>query len=146
MKKIFLGSLLISIWTVILFWGKNIGLSMLLFIAPFVYFLISLLEKNNKIEYKEAKILIVPIVVLASTYFIFDNSLFNKLNLVVIPVLIILMIIKLMEKNLDIDKFFLRFIELILDPLTYIEATMKDLKKCILSMFKIKEKKKKTAV
>lgn len=146
MKKIFLGSLLISIWTVILFWGKNIGLSMLLFIAPFVYFLISLLEKNNKIEYKEAKILIVPIVVLASTYFIFDNSLFNKLNLVVIPVLIILMIIKLMEKNLDIDKLFLRFIELILDPLTYIEATMKDLKKCILSMFKIKEKKKKTAV
>ena len=141
MKKIFLGSLLISIWTVILFWGKNIGLSMLLFIAPFVYFLISLLEKKNKIEYKEAKILIVPIVVLASTYFIFDNSLFNKLNLVVIPVLIILMIIKLMEKNLDIDKFFLRFIELILDPLTYIEATMKDLKKCILSMFKIKEKK-----
>ena len=54
MKKIFLGSLLISIWTVILFWGKNIGLSMLLFIAPFVYFLISLLEKKNKIEYKEA--------------------------------------------------------------------------------------------
>lgn len=145
MKKIFLGSLLISIWTVILFWGKNIGLSMLLFIAPFIYFLIGLLENKNKIEYKEAKILIIPIVVLASTYFIFDNSFFNKLNIVVIPVLIILMIIKLMEKNLDIDKFFLRFVELILDPLTYIEATMKDLKKYILSMFKIKGKTEKNS-
>lgn len=138
MKKIFLGSLLISIWTVILFWGKNIGLSMLLFIAPFIYFLITLLEKKNKIQYKEAKILIVPIVLLASTYFIFDNSFFNKLNLVVIPILIVLMIIKLMEKNLDIDKFFLRFIELILDPLTYIEVTMRDFKDWILSLFKLK--------
>lgn len=138
MKKIFLGSLLISIWTVILFWGKNIGLSMLLLVAPFIYFLISLLEKKNKIEYKEAKVLIIPIVLLASTYFIFDNSFFNKLNLVVIPVLIVLMIIKLMERNLDIDKFFLRFVELILDPLTYIEVTMRDLKDCILSVFKVK--------
>lgn len=145
MKKIFLGSLLISIWTVILFWGKNIGLSMLLLIAPFIYFLISLLEKKDKIKYKEAKILIVPIILLASTYFIFDNSFFNKLNLVVIPVLIILMIIKLMEKNLDMDKFFLRFIELILDPLTYIEVTMRDFKDYILSIFKVKRKTEKNS-
>ncbi len=140
MKKIFGGSLLISIWTVILFWGKNIGLSMLLLIAPFIYFLISLLEKKNKIEYKTAKLLIIPILLLASTYFIFDNSFFNKLNIVVIPALIVLMIIKLMEKNLNIDKFFLRFVEIIIDPLTYIEVTMRDLKDCISSIFKVKRK------
>ncbi len=138
MKKIFFGSLLISIWIVVLFWGKSIGLSMLLLIAPFIYFLISLLEKRNKIEYKTAKILIIPIILLASTYFIFDNSFFNKLNLVVIPVLIVLMIIKLTEKNLNIDKFCLRFVELIIDPLTYIDVTIRDLKDCILSMFKVK--------
>ena len=57
MKKIFWGSLLISIWIVILFWGKNIGLSMLLLVVPFLYFLISLLESKNKIKYKEPKIL-----------------------------------------------------------------------------------------
>lgn len=143
MKKIFLGSLLISIWIVVLFWGKSIGLSMLFLIAPFIYFLISLLEKRNKIEYKEAKILIIPIVLLASTYFIFDNSFFNKLNLIVIPVLIVLMIIKLTEKNLNIDKFCLRFVELIIDPLTFIEPTMSELKDCISSMFKVKRNEEK---
>lgn len=143
MKKIFLGSLLISIWIVVLFWGKSIGLSMLLLIAPFIYFLISLLEKRNKIEYKAAKILIIPIVLLASTYFIFDNSFFNKLNLIVIPGLIVLMLIKLMEKNLNIDKFFLRLVELIIDPLTYIEVTMNDLKDSIFSSFNLKRNEEK---
>ena len=83
MKKVFCISLLISIWLVILFWGKNIGLSMLLFIGPFLYFLITFLEENNKIKYKKSKILIIPITLLASTYFVFNNSFFNTLNLIV---------------------------------------------------------------
>ena len=140
MKKIFWGSLLISIWIVILFWGKNIGLSMLLLVVPFLYFLISLLESKNKIKYKEPKILIIPIILLSSTYFIFDNSFFNSLNLIVISGLIIFMIIRFMEDKLNIDKLFLRFIELILDPLTRIELTMNKIKLYITSNFKFIKK------
>ena len=52
MKKIniFLGAILLSIWSVILFFGKHIGLSMLLFAIPITYYIVTLLEKNNKIK------------------------------------------------------------------------------------------------
>ena len=137
MKKIFFTSLLISIWLVVLFWGKNIGLSMLLLIVPFIYFLINLLEFRNQIKYKKSKILIIPIVLLSSTYFIFNNLFFNTLNLIVIPALIILMVIEFMEKSLNIDKFCWRFMELVIEPLTYIEETMKNYKEDIFFKFKM---------
>ena len=44
-----IGALILAIWIITLFLGKDIGLSMLLFTAPFVYFFIHLLEKNNKL-------------------------------------------------------------------------------------------------
>lgn len=143
MKKIFFTSLLISIWLVVLFWGKNIGLSMLLLIVPFIYFLINLLEFRNQIKYKKSKILIIPIVLLSSTYFIFNNLFFNTLNLIVIPALIILMVIEFMEKSLNIDKFCWRFMELVIEPLTYIEETMKNYKEDIFLKFKMKTNDKK---
>ena len=51
MKKIniFLGAILLSIWSVILFFGKHIGLSMLLFAIPITYYIVTLLAKTNKI-------------------------------------------------------------------------------------------------
>ena len=45
-----IGALIFAIWFVILFFGKSIGLSMLLFSIPFSYFFIYILEKNNKIS------------------------------------------------------------------------------------------------
>ena len=48
MKKgnIFIVSLILAIWSVVLFYGKQIGLSMLLFIIPITYYLIFILEKK----------------------------------------------------------------------------------------------------
>lgn len=143
MKKIFLASLLMSVWIVVLFWGKNIGLSMFLAIVPFVYLLIDLLEKKEIIKYRKSKVLIIPIILLSSTYFIFDNSFFNTLNFIVIPTLIVFMIIKFFENKLNIDKFFLRIIELVIDPLTYIETIFTKLKDCLFSILKFKRSGKK---
>ena len=81
MMNIFIGALILSIWCVTLFFGKSIGLSMLLFVVPLTYYIIHILEKNNKIENPKAKVLIIPITLLASTYFLYNNSLFNTLNL-----------------------------------------------------------------
>ena len=50
MISIGIGALLFSIWIVMLFFGKAIGLSMLLFMIPFSFFLTYILEKNNKIK------------------------------------------------------------------------------------------------
>ena len=55
MKKIniFLGAILLSIWSVILFFGKQLGLSMLLFAIPITYYIVTLLEKTT--------VLIIPV-------------------------------------------------------------------------------------
>ena len=76
MKKIniFLGAILLSVWSIILFFGKQLGLSMLLFAIPITYYIVTLLEKTNKIKNKNSRFLIIPIIILASTYFIFNNS------------------------------------------------------------------------
>ncbi len=102
MINIFIASIILAIWAVVLFIEKSIGLSMLLFAVPFTFFLINILEKNNKIVNKKAKLLIIPIVLLSSTYFIYNNSFFNTLNLLVIPLLVIFMIWQLFDENIEI--------------------------------------------
>ena len=140
MVNIIFGALFLSIWATILFFGKNIGLSVLLFIVPFIYILLNILEKKKKVKYRKARILILPIVLLASTYFIYNNSLLNKLNLIVIPVLILILIMELLEKDLKLYSRFERVIEIIFDPISYLDITMKKCKEDIISKLNFKQK------
>ncbi len=103
MISIGMGALLFAIWLVILFLGKSIGLSMLLFSIPFSYFFVYILEKNNKIKNSKAKFLLIPILLLSSTYFIYDNSFFNSINLIIIPILFCFMILGLIGENFEIE-------------------------------------------
>ena len=96
MLDVGIGAIVFSIWSVILFFGKSIGLSMLLFFVPFAYFFIYILEKNNKVRNRRAKFMLVPILLLSSTYCIYDNSFFNTLNLAIIPVLVSIMVLVLL--------------------------------------------------
>ena len=103
MISIGMGALIFAIWLVILFFGKSIGLSMLLFLIPFSYFFVYILEKNNKIKNSKAKFLLIPILLLSSTYFIYDNSFFNSINLIIIPILFCFMILGLIGENFEIE-------------------------------------------
>ena len=142
MSSIFIGSLLFSIWSVVLFWGKDLGLSVFLFVVPITYFFISVLEKNKKVNYKGAKILIIPIALLSSTFFIFNNKLFQTLNLIIIPALLIFMIIQLIEKDLRLDAILARTIEILFNPISYLGLTMEKLKELLKMKFNIKREKK----
>ena len=104
MINLMLGSLILAVWCVTLFFGKSIGLSMVLFALPFTFFTIYLLEKNKKVVNKNAKILIIPIILLSVTYCLYNNSFFNTLNIIVIPILTIIMVLDLLG-----EKFSLRF-------------------------------------
>lgn len=146
MSSIFLGSLLFSIWMVVLFWGKSIGLSMFLFVVPFSYFIINILEKKNKIKYKESKVLIIPIALLASTYFIFNNEFFRELNILVILVLVLLMCINLISKNIQVNKLVIKILELVFVPLSYIELTLKKLKIAIQIKLKFDKNEKNVSI
>ena len=97
-----IGALIFSIWLIILFFGKDIGFSMLLFVIPFSIFFIYILERNNKIKNPKFKLLLIPILLLSSTYFIFDNSFFNSINLIIIPVLQSVLVLGLLGENFEI--------------------------------------------
>jgi len=132
MISIGVGALIFAIWFVTLFVGKSIGLSILLFIVPFSYFFIYILEKNGKIKNKKAKFLLVPIILLSSTYFIFNNVFFNICNLVIIFTLLILMILILLEGRLVINPDLIeKFFGLIITPIDSIGESFKIIKETL---------------
>lgn len=134
MMEIFIGAITCSLWYVILFYNKTIGLSMLLFALPFAYFIIHILEKNKENLNKRAKFFLIPITLLASTYFIFNNTFFNALNTLAIPLLIILMILELYREEITIDfKMIGRVCSVIFKPIQYIFEAFR---KCMESLKK----------
>ena len=127
MISIGIGALIFAIWLVILFFGKSIGLSMLLFSIPFSYFFIYILEKNNKIKNSKVKFLLIPILLLSSTYFIYDNTFFNSMNLIIIPILFCFMILGIIGENFEIGIDTIgKILGSFFNPLSYIgESTIK---------------------
>lgn len=124
MINIFIGALLLSIWCVTLFYGKSIGLSMLLFVVPLTYYIIHILEKNNKIEDSKAKVLILPITLLASTYFLFNNMFFNTINIIVIPTLIVIMILGLFKEKFELNIELLnKIFDIFFTPISFVGET-----------------------
>lgn len=124
----FVGALLLGIWATILFFGKDIGLSMILFIVPFIYILIKILKDKQKINNKNAKILILPIILLSSTYFFYNNKFLNILNLFVIPILILILILELFEKDLEMCFLIENINEIIFTPISYLDITIEKIK------------------
>lgn len=96
--------LLLSIWQSILFWHKEPGISVFLFVLPLVIVLIKYLEKNNKVKNKQANLIAIPIIMLSATYFIFNNEFLNSVNTLAIPGLIVLMVIELTCDKFTLEK------------------------------------------
>ena len=139
--NIFLGAILLSIWSVVLFFGKEIGFSMLLFVVPISYYIVSILERNNKVKNKNSKILLIPNIILSGTYLIYNNSFFNTVNLIVIPILIIIMILNLLTDKLMPKTLLEKILDIIIEPFAYIGETMSELKNNLSIKFNIKQNK-----
>ena len=125
MNIIIIGSLLLSILQSILFWDKNLGISVMMFTIPTIIFLIYILEKNKKIQDKKAILFSIPIILLSSTYFIFNNTFFKILNIFVIIILLIIMCIFLSKKKLKLPEFMYNILAIILGSLESIEEVLK---------------------
>lgn len=141
-SNIFIVALIFAIWSVVLFYGKQIGLSMILFVAPLSYYLVHLLEKNNKIKNQRAKILLIPIILLASTYLIYNNQFFNNLNLIIIPFLIIVMLVSMFTKKFNTEIWIEKAVGMLLDPIAYCGETLKKVKMAFLRKFKLRSNEK----
>ena len=138
MNSLFIGALIISIMYMILFWGKHVGLSLIFFMVPITYYIINVLKKNDKIKNENAKWLVLPIALLSSTYFIFNNEFFYAVNIPVIIILISIMILSLMGEKLKINTCISKILSIIFEPLSYIGETWKQCKNSIKEKFNIK--------
>ena len=145
MTDIFVGALLFAIWGVLLFYGKAIGLSMLIFAVPITIFIIKIIEKRQNDLNKKAKILVVPITLLSSTYLIFNNFLFNALNILVIPTLVILMILGLYKEKFEIKLNIIKKVSsVIFKPFEYIGDAFKKSRKIFEPNKNLEENSKKS--
>ena len=85
--------LLLALWNVVLFYGRYLGVSVILYMIPLLTFMYLFLKRNNKIKNKKGLLFMIPIMLLSITYLLFNNELFDGLNVLAIIVLFILMYI-----------------------------------------------------
>lgn len=143
MISIFAGAIILSIWGVTLFLGKSLGLSVLIFVIPFIFFLIELLEKRGKVKDRKAKIMLIPITLLSSTYCIFNDNFFGRINIFAIPILTAVMILCLLGRHFKLSIGLIAdIIGVELIPITYISETLKRAIKILKENLNIKRSEK----
>lgn len=117
MKKIFYSSLLLSILWSILFLHKNLGISVILFIVPTLLLIIYNLKEKEMLINKKGLIWVIPIILISSTYFIFNNTFFKIINVPVLFALITIMCIDITGEKLSENKFIRKILGKIFNPI-----------------------------
>ena len=117
--------LLLSMWQSILFWHKEPGISVILFVLPLIVFLIKYLEKTGKIKNTNAGLIAIPILLLSATFFIFNNEFLNSVNTLAIPGLIVLMVMELICDKFTLEKPLSNVLGFLFKPIGYVEVVGK---------------------
>lgn len=139
MKITVIGSFLIAILHSILFYGQKLGISVFLFCLALGFFILYLLDKNNKIKNKKALILCVPIILIAATYFIFNNTFFYVANIIALIILFTLMVILAVFEKTSIGLILNRAVYLLLGPIEFLEEAIGSIIETIENFFHKKE-------
>ena len=142
MKTAVIGSFLIAILHSILFYGQKLGLSVFLFCIALGFFVLTILEKNNKIKNRKALILSVPIILISATYFIFNNAFFNFINIFVLIILFALMIILAVFEKSSLKLLIYKIFSLILGSIEFFEEAVGSIIEAVVGVFKKRDKSK----
>ena len=126
--------LLISIWNIILFYGRDLGVNVILFMIPLLIFMYVFLKKNDRIKNVKGLLFIVPIIMLSTCYLVFNNELFQALNCLVIPLLFILMYIYTIKPTFNLWTLLRNIGRVLFTPFEYIGRFYR------VSTYKISEK------
>jgi len=137
--EVLIGALFLSIWHSILFWKQEIGISAVLFAIPAVYITMRLLK--GKMQNEKTLLISIPILLLSSTYFIFDNPVFRILNLIIIPTLYVIMII-VATSTTPMKSMLSKIILIVMEPLNYFGEIFAEIKMQIMKKFNIQKKEK----
>ena len=125
MKKMFIMTLILCLLHSILLVNQNLGINVLLFTIPLLGTIIYFLKENKSIKNKRGLLLIIPILIFSSTYFIYSNV-FNRINIIVIPFLYLLMYVVTLDKVKQFHDIFTKTISLIFKPLDYLSSFYKE--------------------
>lgn len=113
-----IGSLILAITQSILFYGKEIGISMLIFIIIGNGTIFYILNKKNKIKNKNGFLLMIPIILLSSTYFIFANITFYLFNICILFILHIIMYVIITNKKDYLKNYSYKAFNLVTNTIT----------------------------
>lgn len=138
MVFIIFSSLILSFIATFMLLFHQVGFSLVLFVIMFLGFLIAILKYNWRIKNNKYLLYIIPILLLSSTYFIFNNSYFSFFNYIAILVLFNIMVIGGINGNVKIDNFFNNAINILLEPLDNKKEVVKEITN--LSVFKNSKK------
>jgi len=143
MSKFFIWILILVIGNSILFYDKELGLSVILFIIPLLGFLYYVFKEKHLIKNKYGLLLMIPIVLLSLTYFIYNNNFFGIMNLFAIPILFAIMYIMTINPSDRITQIFKDVVVLIFKPFKYLDDCCSQLGDYIAAKVKISDKSKK---
>ena len=101
---------------------------MFIFVSVFVALLVLVLIKYKRAKCKVGFTLLIPVLLLSSTYFIFDNTFFRVLNLFVIPGLIFAMIIMITDEKEKEASFVSKFWALLFGGIELVDDVGESLK------------------
>lgn len=127
MKKIVLGVFLLTLWHAIILVNQSWGINVLLFTIPLVGFLVYVLKEKDLIKNKRGLLFIIPILVLSTTYFIYD-SVWKYLNVMALPTIYILMYIFTIKPEYRVGNLLLKTFLAFLEPVDRIGAWFKETK------------------
>ena len=130
MKLAVLCSLLFSILHSVLFYGQKWGISIFLFILVGLFFFILVLQKKEKIKNRKALFLSVPILIISSTYFIFNNAFFNFFNMVAILLLFAIMAISTLAGEFKIGQLIQNLFILYFGPIEEMGESAREISHC----------------
>ena len=112
-----IGSFILSIIQSILFYGKQIGISMLIFEVLCNGIILFILNKKEKIQNKAGLWLMIPILLLSSTYFIFANKVFYVSNIFIILILNLIMYVVLTNPKGTLTSYLYKTVILVLNSI-----------------------------
>lgn len=138
MNFIIIFSLMLSILHSILFYGNELGVSVLLYTITSLFIIIKLLDSFKKISNKKALLICIPIILLSSTYLLFQNEIFTAINTIVIFILFGIMILLATTQKKNIDNIIEKLFFLFVGPLSLIKTATRVINK---NIFRKKTKK-----
>ena len=144
MKMIVMGSICLSIFASILFYAQHLGISVVLFVTATLLALFYFLEQRKKIKNRKAYFLAIPILLLASTYFIYNQTFFKVTNMIAILSLTAMMLIWALSEKGETKYLVKRIFTCIFAPLEHVSEAMKGITKTLFAK-KQREKKEEKA-